>query len=283
MPYGRHIQESGKTKTIRRNKRLTLCSDPGSEHKGIKEEKMSRLRFILRGLRYRLDYDPGEIKYMLKFIRKNDTVIDIGAHFGGYTYWMIKAVGKNGKVYVFEPQPYLAGYIKDYTEKSGLKNVSIEQKGLSSAQGEMEIVIAEKGQQYSQNATFEEIPGSDFASYKVNVTTLDSYFKDKMQHPVSFIKCDAEGHELEVFKGAGKILTEHRPALLFECENRHLKKHSMNDVFGYLVNLGYSGRFIYKNKLLPISEFNLQEHQVPGRKKNANNFLFVHKDRKAAF
>ena len=49
---------------------------------------------------------------------------------------------------------------------------------------------------------------------------LDSFFASRTQ-PVSLIKCDVEGHEGEVFRGAEQLLRQDRPILLFECEQRH--------------------------------------------------------------
>lgn len=106
------------------------------------------------------------------------------------------------------------------------------------------------------------------------VTTLDDYFGEKRDRPVKLIKCDVEGHELEVFKGARVILEQDQPVLLFECEGRH-RSGGIDEVFTYLLELGYEGFFIDGKQERPLSEFNEQQHQVPGHKPYLNNFLFL--------
>ena len=117
----------------------------------------------------------------------------------------------------------------------------------------------------------------------VEVRRLDDYFSEHAGRPIRFIKCDVEGYELDVFKGAEYILREDRPTLLFECEARHLSNINMADVFSYLTNLGYEGFFFFKNKLLPISHFSTNQHQPeltiePKRSEYWNNFLFITKN-----
>ena len=60
--------------------------------------------------------------------------------------------------------------------------------------------------------------------------------------PISFIKCDVEGHEADVFYGAKKTLIEYMPDLLFECHRSEAEK---GDLFNYLVDLGYTGYFFH--------------------------------------
>ena len=69
----------------------------------------ARLRLSFRAWRYRLRNDPGAIPYLLATLGPGRMALDIGAHKGAYSYWMIKAVGPWGEVIAFEPQPELAG------------------------------------------------------------------------------------------------------------------------------------------------------------------------------
>ena len=106
--------------------------------------------------------------------------------------------------------------------------------GLSSQTGTLTLKVP--GTSPSPSASFEnthdtQSPGQTFP---VQVTTLDRYFADKSARKIRLIKCDAEGHELEVFRGARQILTTHHPHLLFECEIRHLQSGSVTEVFDFL-------------------------------------------------
>ena len=49
---------------------------------------------------------------MLRHLQPGDTAVDIGAWRGAYTYWMVKAVGPQGRVVCFEPQPAMISYLR---------------------------------------------------------------------------------------------------------------------------------------------------------------------------
>jgi hypothetical protein len=51
------------------------------------------------------------------------------------------------------------------------------------------------------------------------------------------------------------------PLLVFECENRHLAEGCVDDVFRYLMSLGYRGSLVCRGRLRSTSEFDAQIHQ----------------------
>ena len=161
---------------------------------------------------------------------------------GAYTYWMHKAVGPNGRVFAFEPQIELADYIKRMIIIMGMENVIVEHLAISSNVGHSILTIP--GDSPSPGATLESgLVNNKSISYLVPLTTVDSYFSNKPEFVINFIKCDVEGHELDVFKGAENTLTKFHPNLIFECEQRHHKSDSIHDVFAFLHDLGYKGYF----------------------------------------
>jgi FkbM family methyltransferase len=235
-----------------------------------------KFRFYWRTWNYKFVKDPGEIKYLLHYLSPGDIAVDIGANKGAYTYWMARAVGTNGKVFAFEPQPGLAAYLKGIVASCGFQAVTVEAIGLSSRSGQADLVIPEEGKKYSPGATLEIEPSKKFHSFRVGIDTLDGYFGRKRVGPIRFIKCDVEGHELEVFKGGENILRNDRPVVLFECESRHLARHSMHDVFSYLEDIGYRGHFFSGRKLLPLSLFDdIRNRAALGTRLYVNNFLFT--------
>jgi predicted methyltransferase len=67
-----------------------------------------KLRLLYRAYRYRWKNDPTEIAFVRAHVQPGSIALDVGAHKGGYTYWLAKGVGPSGHVYAFEPQPRLA-------------------------------------------------------------------------------------------------------------------------------------------------------------------------------
>ena len=243
---------------------------------------LQRLRYLWRAFNYRRRVNRAEIEFLAARVRPGDAVVDIGAHKGGFLYWLRHHVTASGKVYAFEPQPPLAQYLKEIVALQGWDNVVVEASGLSSASGMMDLFVPAPDGEASPGATLSPAdPGAPHHSVRVPVLTLDEYFGRPGASRVAFIKCDCEGHEIEVFRGAATVLRRDHPVLLFECERRHLPGSSPAAVFDYLRGLGYRGWFFGPAGLTPIEEFNADAHQPvrPGRYWDAkdyyNNFAFL--------
>lgn len=241
---------------------------------------LSRLSYLYRAWRYRNRVDPIEIRYILDTLQPGDTAIDIGCHKGGYLYWMLRRVGQQGFVYAFEPQPRLFEYLTGIQQQFSFQNVKLENMGLSSQAGRMQLHIPASSSGTSPGATLNVLAdNAHFLRHEVQVTTLDAYFQANGIRP-ALLKIDVEGHEGEVLKGGRALLEACKPSILMECENRHLNGGDVRDVFRFLLDMGYSGRFIQRGKLKPLAEFDAAIHQQegPGRFWEApdyvNNFVF---------
>ncbi|MEE2712803.1 MAG: FkbM family methyltransferase [Planctomycetota bacterium] len=234
---------------------------------------MDRLKWLFRAWRYRLKLERQEIRVLLNHLRPGDTAIDVGAHKGGYTYWMRSRVGKRGRVIAFEPQPVLAQRLQRLINTSGFKNVTVESQGVSSTSDTLTLRVP--GTRTSPGASFESGVVQGGQSIAIPVTPLDDYAAAHGITQLRMIKCDAEGHELEVFKGAEGVLTRLRPLLLFECEVRHRASGRVDDVFDYLQGLGYQGQALARQGPLSLDQFDPERHQAsPDQPDYINNFVF---------
>lgn len=238
------------------------------------------IKYKIRALRYRYIVDPNEISYLRKSLTEEGIAVDIGAHKGGYLYWMKKSVKEKGKVFAFEPQVRLFNYLKNICAKVGFKNVIIENLGMSSKEGEgiFYIPITKKG--VSPGARIGHFSnGTPCEESKIQITTLDKYFFDRQIFP-ELIKIDVEGHEKEVLSGGINLLKSCKPKIILECENRHLGDNNVFDVFKFLEELGYKGYFFENQKLRPVKEFNAELSQDLsnvrkwGKRTYINNFIF---------
>lgn len=235
---------------------------------------LERLKWIYRAWRYRLKVEKDEIRFVLRCLRAGDVAVDIGAHKGGFTYWMEKRVGPTGHVYAFEPQPSLAENLQKILAPSQ-SHTTLENMGLSSRVDEMVLTVPDDKPSPGASLESRAERQSHWRSYRVPVTTLDEYFS-RMSAPIKLVKCDVEGHELEVFRGGEKLLRNHKPVLIFECETRHRQSGDLQEVFDYLSTLGYSGQFFLNGRLQSIDQFDVHCHQAnPDADDYANNFVFT--------
>jgi FkbM family methyltransferase len=212
---------------------------------------------------------------MMTTLRSSDTAVDVGAYKGGYTYWMRRAVGARGCVLAFEPQAEAAALLRSYVIAFGWSNVEVVESALSSVPGEGALLRPASAPSPAGSLVGASLPPSPETT-PVRIDTLDRLLATRAATArVGLIKCDVEGHELDVLRGAESTLRQDHPALLVECETRHLHGHSMNDVFHHLAALGYRGSFFWRGREEDIARFDVGVHQVVGRRPYVNNFAFV--------
>lgn len=236
---------------------------------------IERIKVRLRANKYKTKTDVGGVKYMHQCISEGQTVFDIGAHKGGYLYFICKLAGVNGRVFAFEPQLQLYNYLTDIKLAMHWRNLQHEFMALSDSKGMVTLYIpANKHDSSSPGATIVSHPERhDLRTQEVRTETLDNYCKENELKP-DFLKIDVEGNELNVFKGAVNTLKKYKPKILFECEERHIGKEKVLETFQFLKDLGYRGFFIKNDEFIPLSQFDFAQHQDVSKKPYCNNFIF---------
>jgi FkbM family methyltransferase len=243
-----------------------------------------RARFLYRALRARYRDQRSEILAMSRLLSDGDHAVDVGANKGSYTFWMRHAVGPGGRVHAFEPQPELAAYLRATCAAMRWENVEIREAAASDRSGQATLRVPGSGP--SPGASLEASAVAESSSRGVSCETVRLDDALAGAERVAFVKVDVEGHELAVFRGAAEILARDSPALIFECEARHLGADSAPaDVFAFLEALGYAGSFFSPSGLRPVAGFDPAVHQRrgPGRVWKepgyVNNFLFLPRER----
>lgn len=219
----------------------------------------SMLRFIYRGWKARYRDQRCEIAALLQKLAPSDTAVDVGANKGSYLLWLSRAVYA-GRVVAFEPQVQLAEYLRKACAACRLANVTVNAAAASDANGEKPLFIPAK--EDSPGASLEKTVETREPCRRVQVpvVSLDRYFENEAGR-IGAIKIDVEGHELAVLRGAQRILREHAPLLVFECESRHLASGDVVTVLNFVRGKGYDGWFVCGGRLRPISEFREEVHQ----------------------
>jgi len=244
-----------------------------------------KARYVFRALKARYRDQRSELDATLATLHSGDVVVDVGANKGAYLYWLRAAVGLEGKVFAFEPQKSLADYLASVVKVMKWKNVVIRDCALSDHTGTAILHVPGEGDSPSASLSREVLDGQAGRRQECRLETLDRQLEGSGR--VALVKVDVEGNELQVFRGGQGVLKRDKPVLLFECEQRHLAEHSMEDVFEYLEQLGYEGSFFSPQGLRPLGDFDPAVHQrrqgerywdAPGY---CNNFRFQSKDAKA--
>lgn len=242
---------------------------------------LEKLKLLNRAYKYRYKDDIGEISFLLSTIRRGATVMDIGAHKGGYLFWMQQLVGETGKVIAFEPQLKGYEYLSKLRSLMRWDHVRVENMALSDEEAETTLYIQEQIFDVSFEASLENKYTSGVITQQIMTSTIDRYCTRHHLSP-SFLKIDVEGHEWNVLKGAKETLRQFHPAILLECEARHIGEEKARACFELILSFGYKGHFIHQEELQPLSLFDFKKHQLQTgenfwkKKGYCNNFVFIY-------
>ena len=203
--------------------------------------KKSKLSMIHRHLRTRFRGEAPTIRFIRHLDMSGSTMLDIGANHGDIGIYISRAAGPDGRLVSFEAQPELGPHLERVKRQFGLDNMTLINQGLSSAEGTLTMRRPKVG---SGGATVEmlNVSGDDGDTLEIPMTTLDKILPELGVERVSFIKCDVEGHELEVFRGGRDMLARDKPVLVFESHDSELADGSL---YEFLAGLGYDGYFFF--------------------------------------
>lgn len=143
--------------------------------------------------------------------------IDLGANFGLYTRFLAETVGPGGQVHAVEPVPTTFDVLRENVRRLGLTAVTVHNLAVSDGSREVTMTVplyARGGENYYEARIWDEDGPADGRMVQVRSHTLDELFARLGR--IDFVKCDVEGHELNVVRGATEILRVHRPAWLIE-------------------------------------------------------------------
>lgn len=153
---------------------------------------------------------------------RGDIVVDVGAHIGRYTLIAAKRVGLNGKVVAIEANPDNFEMLNSNVKLNQLTNVTNLNYAVYSQETKIKLYLAGEGSgqtMYNTIMTGRANEGKE-KYVEIEANTLDYLLQSQRITEVNWIKIDVEGAELEVLKGASKIISHSNDiSLLIEIHN----------------------------------------------------------------
>lgn len=217
------------------------------------------------------DYEREEIEFILKLVRPDDYVFDIG----GNTGWVSMNIAKKNPgtvVHAFEPIPNTSAIFEKNMELNALPNIHLHKVALSDKEGQAEFFF---NRQESGATSMRNIRDTEKA-VRISVKTerLDDFFVREGIRKLDFIKCDVEGAELFVLKGGLETIKQHKPILFVEMLRKWASKFNYhpNDIISLLAGHGFS---CYAIEGETLSRLESMDDSMM-----ATNFFFVHEERK---
>jgi FkbM family methyltransferase len=199
------------------------------------------------------DYFNGEVEpevqaVLQKYLRAGMTVYDVGANIGFFSLLAARLVGASGRVIAFEADPEIAARLREHVTRNNCANVSVEERAVWSSAAPVFFARADASISPDRGLGHVVAGAAETAQGTIRVETvvLDEYAAT-VDAP-DFIKCDVEGAEVEVFRGAQKLLMEKKPTILCEMHGEE-KRQALLEEFG---RSGYSCESCGVNHVLAV-------------------------------
>lgn len=211
------------------------------------------------------DYEKEEIGMMKRFLGKESVVFDIGANIGWYALSLSRYVSR-GKIFAFEPIRKTFSYLKQNIALNKTRNIRAYNFALSDKNGIMKFYYDQTLSGAASLRNLQENRKKE--KVKCRVWRLDDIVS-RFTRRIDFIKCDVEGAELFVMKGAMRTLASMKPVLFLEMLRKWSAKfeYHPNDIINLLGTIGYRCYFLRAGSLVNITKVT--------DKTKATNFYFL--------
>ena len=191
-------------------------------------------------------------------LRHGDTVIDVGANIGFVTRILSEMVGPQGLVVAIEPVPDTYRLLVHNLKWLGIRNAVTLCRAVAAERKTVEMLIPLREGGHMDIYLSRVIRNGEHAvkgrRVKVPAEPLDDIVAQVgIGRPISLIKIDVEGSEVDVIRGARRLLERHRPALLVETSGTLSDESSnLGRLHRLLDDLGYHPYRIYESALKPL-------------------------------
>jgi FkbM family methyltransferase len=202
---------------------------------------------------------PVEKHLYLSMVRKGDVVIDVGANVGYFSMLFADATGKGGQVHYFEPIPSTFQRLSENIRRfPSYRNVYVNCVAVGDRTCPALMFLPQND--HAQAALVRHLDGSwkdaadQVQSIEVEMIRLDDYAAGLNR--IDFVKCDVEGAELLVLRGAESTLRRCRPKLFLEMNEEWMRSFGWKatEVFLFLRRLGYAHFYAVNSQVSRIEK-----------------------------
>lgn len=163
---------------------------------------------------------PAEVEraeriFYLEYLREGMTVFDVGANVGELTLLFSRCVGAAGSVHAFEPTGAGFERLETVCRAVLLRNVRLHRLALAEEEGSVRLHVYDDD--YLSWTTQALRPLENYginvkprAVEEVAATTVDLYCERNGVAEIDLLKIDVEGAELQVLRGARRMLGARR-------------------------------------------------------------------------
>jgi len=192
--------------------------------------------------------EPSVQAALQQQLRPGMTFYDLGANIGFFSLLAARLVGENGRVISFEADPEIAARLRENVARNNLSNVVVEQMAVWCEPRTVTFSRADAATSPDRGLGQVTAEGADSGAIQVDAVSLDDYTR-RAPAP-DLLKCDVEGAEVEVFRGAARLFAEKRPGILCEMHSDANRQRLLQE----FARLGYPCSDLDENHVLALPQ-----------------------------
>lgn len=196
----------------------------------------------------RIDIDLAGLpsqEFIRPYLIPGTVAIDVGAHLGTFTIPMMRALRADGLVLAYEPDAELCLCIEANIAKEQKDNPkAASAQIIQAAVGDYNGMVPFRRNTFNIGASQIDWRGDrryEEGWQMVKVLMLDDLHEHIKEMRLSFIKIDCEGSEIDVIRGARRLLHEQRPTLFVEINQEAIgnRRIAQGELEAELMSLNY--------------------------------------------
>jgi FkbM family methyltransferase len=190
--------------------------------------------------------EPQVQKALVDHLRPGMVFYDLGANIGFFSLMAARLVGPEGRVISFEADPEIAARLRENLARNQFTHAHVEQEAVWSESANVSFARVDPSTSPDRGLGHVSPNGSAPGTITVEAVSLDQYTAS--HPPPDFLKCDVEGAEVAVFRGASQLFAGKRPILLVEIHSPENHRALLQKFAGH----GYLCQNLDENHVLAL-------------------------------
>jgi len=238
------------------------------------EDWAERLTYFLG--RY---YEDHLQRLLAAALAPGDRFVDVGGNIGMITLLGAKAVGPQGEVQTFEPNPDCLERLRAVLALNRIDWVEVLPLGLSDQEEEAVLTVVSRDTGVGTFAPLAAEEHEITGRMTLHLVRGDSILLAN-EKPVRLIKIDVEGFEIRALRGLEQLIARDRPLIVTEVIDRQLRRAgtSATELFALMHTLGYEGQSVDLVRRGWSRELCLLRVRTPEECRGLNDVLWTHPD-----
>lgn len=209
--------------------------------------------------------DWGSEALLVRHLDPAGCFLDVGANIG---YYALLAAPRVARVFAFEPDPRNWSGLDSNARRAG--NVEVVRQAVWRESGRLALDVGD-----NSAVSVLRPDGGGRETVETEVIALDDFAAALGGLPVTGIKIDVEGHDLDVIRGAARLLRDHQPLVLTEFTLGEARGNDIDALFALTRAAGYAIHAFVRGAGNGGARFALRAIDRPGFDPAALKMLFL--------